>query len=108
MIDKLKTLRILGKEFAIERVAHNVFSGDTLGRCNCTKQTILLRSDLGRDQMADTLLHECLHALDYTMFLDLEERQVHALAGGLYALLRDNPALLLSLMHVGDHTSEGE
>ena len=42
-------------------------------------------------QKRDTLLHEAIHAVDDTMQLDLSEEQVHSLAGGIYALLSDNP-----------------
>jgi hypothetical protein len=52
------------------------------------------RADLNGEARLDTLLHECLHVLDYDMQLDLTERQVHSLAAGIYMILRDNPDFL--------------
>jgi hypothetical protein len=93
----MQTVRILGKIFTIQTVPETEFTGDVWGRICCMKQIIYLRDGSGPDQARETLLHECLHGLDYSMSLGLEEGQVHALAAGLYGLLRDNPPLLALL-----------
>lgn len=48
---------------------------------------------------ADTVLHELIHAIDDVMQLGMKERQVHCVASGVLALLKDNPHLLEYLRH---------
>jgi len=43
---------------------------------------------------ADTLLHEVVHSIDDAMQLKMNERQVHCVATGLIAALKDNPEFL--------------
>lgn len=40
---------------------------------------------------ADTVLHEVLHAIDFTMDLEISEHQIRALATGLIGVFQDNP-----------------
>ena len=40
---------------------------------------------------ADTVLHEVIHAIEYTMDLEMSEHQVRALATGLMGVFQDNP-----------------
>jgi hypothetical protein len=46
--------------------------------------------DVPEDSMADTFLHEVIHATNATYGLDLSETQVMGLAGGLLQVIRDN------------------
>lgn len=39
----------------------------------------------------DTVLHEVIHAIEYTMDLEMSEHQVRALATGLIGVFQDNP-----------------
>jgi hypothetical protein len=86
-------LRILGKTWncrLIDQLPGQNFVGMFIpDRCE-----ILLVKGQDPEQQADTLLHEALHAIDYTLRLELSEQQIHALAAALYALVADNPDLL--------------
>ena len=50
-------------------------------------------------QLADTLLHESIHALDYAVQLNLTEQQVHALAALFINLLKTNKKLTEILLN---------
>lgn len=84
----METIKILSKEY-------KVVYDSTLTCAGLSNHGSLVISyrDQTEDQLIDTLLHECLHALDYACSLDLEERQVHALSALLIDLLRTNPEL---------------
>jgi hypothetical protein len=86
-------VRVLGKIYEIERVSQF----EAAGQCFDAKQLIKVDADLPLELAQDTLIHECIHALDYCMHLEMTERQVSALASGLTALIRDNPQLLAFL-----------
>ena len=85
-----KKLRILGKTYTIE-VAPGITE---YGLCDEENQTIKIRPVKGDDVVKDTLLHECIHAIDFGMHSNLTEEQVQRLGSGLWALLNDNPELL--------------
>ncbi len=92
----IEQLRILGKRYRVRFIDTKPvapFANDTFGQISCMHQTIDIRADQGDDHRCETLLHEAIHALDYDMQTELEERQVHTIAAGLYGLLRDNPDL---------------
>jgi hypothetical protein len=46
--------------------------------------------EVPEDSMADTFLHEVIHATSCTYGCDLTENQVNGLAGGLLQVIRDN------------------
>jgi hypothetical protein len=82
------------------------------GFSNSGDQRIAVRTDLGSDYEAETVLHEVLHqclrvsAVDPDKdakagVADVEERAVAAIAGPLLAALRDNPDLVLYLLDDG-------
>lgn len=93
----MKHIRILGKPFTIERVDPNPL-GEQLGASSAVEQRIIIATGTPPEQEADTLLHEIIHAIDYTIQIDLTERQVHALTGALFAVFRDNPGLAERLL----------
>lgn len=86
-------LRILGKTWNCRFVdpipGHNIFGMYMADRCE-----IHLVKTQDPEQLADTLLHEVLHAIDYTLNMDLTEHQIHVLAAALYAVIADNPELI--------------
>lgn len=88
MID---SLRILGKTYDVIQDDLGMANEGSIGQCSSHKCQIKYSSDQHAQQLKDTILHEAIHAVDYIMHLGLEERQVHALAGGILALLLDNP-----------------
>jgi hypothetical protein len=83
------TVRIIGKTYKLLEVENL----DNQGLCEDDKQQISIRKDLHLESWADTVIHECAHAIDFNMKLGLTERQVHCIGSGLWALLADNPEL---------------
>lgn len=89
-------IRVLGKDYELQLKSEEQQPED-LGLCWEHDQIIAVRHDLPVETFIDTILHECLHAIDYAMQLKLTERQVNGASTGVIALLRDNPALLVML-----------
>ena len=87
-------IRIIGKTYTVEEAPESPLENRCFGRFKAAEGQIILQAGMCDDQVRDTLIHEALHGIDYAMSLDLEEPQVHALAAGVCALFRDNPALL--------------
>ncbi|MCP5015390.1 MAG: SprT family zinc-dependent metalloprotease [Ketobacter sp.] len=89
-----KSCKIVGKRRRIEWGKRIKLDGASVsGACYYDKCLIKVCTKQDPQQMRDTLLHEVIHSLDETLSLDLTEQQVHALAGGLYGLFKDNPPL---------------
>lgn len=86
-------LRLLGKVFRLRYVTNAKDDDDNpcSGMVDIDKQRIIIEDGQGFETERDTILHEALHAIESIMDLGLKERQVHALAGGVLAMLRDNP-----------------
>lgn len=85
----LESIRIIGKTYKLL----NVDNLDVMGLCEDEKQQISIRNGMPLENWADTVIHECAHAIDFNMKLGLTERQVHCIGSGLWALLVDNPDL---------------
>ena len=94
-------LSILGKPYKVEFVPiehiglrDNAEDNDPgMGRTSPENQEIFVRLGQPLESEQDTVLHECLHAVDETLGLQLNEYQVTILATGLLAVLKDNPGL---------------
>lgn len=80
-------LRILGKTWDV--IFGNPRNDGELGECLSEPQIITIKEGLKDEQEASTLLHECIHAIDYQLGLGLTERQVLGLETGIYDLLHD-------------------
>jgi hypothetical protein len=96
MIDALD---ILGKRYRVNFVDRE--EGSDCGLCLYNVCTIEIATGFQCvEQQRDTLLHEVLHAVDHEMNGlggALRERHIRTLATGLYAVLRQNPALVAFL-----------
>jgi hypothetical protein len=84
------SVRILGKHYKIEPMNSHAQDGE-FGACNYAYQLLEYNQKLCIDELKDTILHEMVHVLDHGMQLQLKEEQVHAVATGLYAIIKDNP-----------------
>ena len=84
-----RTLKIDGETWTVERhlVKKNDLETQYFGRTDHYEKKITI--DMSR-RSNSTFLHEIIHAVDVNRHLDLEERQVKALAHGLYAVIIDN------------------
>lgn len=89
-----KKVRILAKDFQVHVLEDGILGGSDLGGVNNVRCQIQLSAAQDSQQMRDTLIHEIIHAVDYAVAAGLEERQVHAIASGMYAVIRDNERLI--------------
>jgi hypothetical protein len=85
------SLNIVGREVPI--IVVDVFP-EQLGEYNYDDYSIKIKSGQHPLAEADTLLHECIHAIDDCFQLKMSERQVYCLAVGVLALLRDNKSMM--------------
>jgi hypothetical protein len=92
-VKRPERVRILGKRFSLSYVSGQPLADDLNGECDTDKQQILVRDGQPLESEQDTVLHECLHAIDEAMGLKMREPQVKGAATGLLAMLKDNPAL---------------
>lgn len=81
------SVRILGKEYEVKVIP----DFEDCGQCDDLKQELRLQANMPMALEQDTLLHEIIHALDFSIKTHMKERQVSALASGLIAVFRDNP-----------------
>ena len=67
-----------------------------LGHTNKEKLIIAIEADQAPSQLADTLIHELVHAMLSSMGLDegTEERVANGLAPDILLLMQDNPELI--------------
>lgn len=85
----ISSVRVIGKTYSLIEVTNL----DNFGLCDDEKQQISIRKGMPLESWADTVIHECAHAIDFNMKLGLTERQVHCIGSGIWALLVDNPEL---------------
>ena len=88
------SLSIVGREVPVKVVEE---LPNQLGEFDYSEYVIKIKS--GQHPLAemDTLLHECIHAIDDCFQLKMSERQVYCLSVGVIALLRDNRDMLACL-----------
>ena len=69
-------------------------AADAYGWCDYDNQTIVVCKAIPKEAMADTFLHECLHAVAHAMDVNWrkEEQVARRLATGLCTLWKQNPA----------------
>jgi hypothetical protein len=78
-----------GKTYAIK-----IVKMDDAGQFNTDSQTIFMSSKTSSaDEIADTLLHEILHAIEHNHGWEYDETRTRRTATALMAILRDNPAV---------------
>jgi hypothetical protein len=83
--------------YRVERWRSEGEAGDRWGECDHGELVIRLRPVIPGTQLADTLIHEILHAIHNVWGLrvgDDEERIVAVTATALLTVFRDNPKLL--------------
>jgi hypothetical protein len=93
-----KSIRVLGKSFAVVLEPAGVLERSNVGLCDSHAQTITVLEGLYPEDERETLLHEVVHAVDEAVFTDLTEHQVGALSRGLLAVFADNPAFAAWLL----------
>ncbi|MHB8182620.1 MAG: hypothetical protein ACYDDN_02555 [Candidatus Desulforudaceae bacterium] len=83
-----ETLKILGLDYTVKQIDDN--ETGQFGTHNGNTQVIRLNINKHPDQIASTLLHEIIEALDTNLELNLTHPQISALEAGLYQVLKDN------------------
>lgn len=90
-------IKILGKAYRLQYVTGEPLGEDELGMCDPNVQAIYVRDGQPSEVEGDTILHECLHALESLLELKLRHEDVVRITTGIHALIRDNPGLLAYL-----------
>lgn len=88
------TIRVFGRTYSFNYETAGGLGQDRMGSCDNTLQIITIDGNQSLVEEADTVLHEVLHAICYTMKLGFpiaEEAAVSALATGLIGVMQDNP-----------------
>lgn len=89
------TIRVFGRTYSFNYETAGGLGQDRVGSCDNIHQIITIDGNQSLVEEADTVLHEVLHAIFYTMKigldLDTEEKCVSALATGLIGVIQDNP-----------------
>ena len=93
-----KRIRILGKYYKIVKDTTPHGESELAGQLIVEKCQIQYMEDQDPQQQRDTVIHECIHAIEETMGLALTEEQVLGLGGGIYALLVENPNFVKWIM----------
>ena len=90
-----KRIRVLNLTFKIKWLDETTHSAaEAYGFCCYDTQTIGITERLEKDQMADVILHEIIHALYFAMGLKEdsdEERVAHGISAGLCTVFKSNP-----------------
>jgi hypothetical protein len=89
-------IHVLGQSFTVTEQPEVLDSDGTplRGLCVANDQVILIDRNQHPETRAETLLHESLHALEEALALELGEDAILRFSRGIFALLRDNPALV--------------
>jgi hypothetical protein len=88
-------LRVLNLTYQIKYVGDTEgVAANADGWCDASNLTIVLCKSLPKESMADTFLHECLHAIGHSMDINWRKEEVVArrVATGLCTLWKQNPA----------------
>jgi len=102
MSDRPTIMRLNGIKWRIRFMSKTELyadSGDTLlGQSKHTDAELQVRSDMPHDRERLILWHEIFHAVENEAGFEFTEGQVRTMAAGLFAVLRDNPALTAWLL----------
>jgi Zn-dependent peptidase ImmA (M78 family) len=98
----IKSIRIGYRTYQIKAWTDlELVTTESYGQCDKQRGIIYVCTHLDDVVIADTLLHEVLHAVWHEYGLqddDREERIVHTLASGLIQVMRDNPQVIRYLL----------
>lgn len=82
------SLKILGHDFKVIMLDDNETSN--YGSMNPNTNTIRVNKNKTQSQIESTFLHEIIEAINQSLEINLEHRQITALEAGLYQVLKDN------------------
>tara|TARA_Y100001963_G_C6597626_1_gene360966 strand:- start:343 stop:741 length:399 start_codon:yes stop_codon:yes gene_type:complete len=86
-------IKVLGLTYKIKFVPLEDVGNDKLGWCDCTTLQLYIGEDQPKSALANTFLHEVIHAINYSMGIASgdEENLTNRLANGLCAVWKENP-----------------
>ena len=89
-------INILGLSYKIKFVPLEDAGNDKLGWCDCTSLQIYIAEDQPKSALANTFLHEVIHAINYSMDISSgdEEKLTTRLANGLCTVWKENKDVL--------------
>ena len=82
-------IKIFARPWTLEFIPAK-YMPDNLGLTYQDEELIIVRDNIAPVSMADTIIHELLHAATDTLALNLTEQQVHQTATALTTVLADN------------------
>jgi len=90
---------ILGFDYQVDIVDEARFTdgAEAAGYCDREKQLIYINASQTNQAVADTLIHECIHAISAALNLDLEEKDVIRWTTSVRNLFRSNPDAIVWL-----------
>ena len=93
---KLRKIKICGHTYKIHYKKELHKDGEDLhGYCDHDTGNIFLDKRLEGSRLAEVLLHECIHAIDLSLNMELGEARVNLLGIEVYRLITDNKLNLL-------------
>ena len=106
-------IRVMGRDFYVKYYGDSPLGHANLGICQNHQFEIHVLATVHPVEEADTLLHELLHAIWYTMSIDCggpmeEEPIVRRLSTGLIGVFLDNPHLLKYFQAIHKAAEEGK
>lgn len=93
----MKTINILGMEYALEWDTNAIQDHQKAGYCASSRCAIGLDSSLEKQRLGETLLHEIVEAIDFELQLDLKHEILSALAFAVYSVIKNNPELFIMI-----------
>lgn len=97
-------VRIMGRDYVVVFDSDSLLGLENLGTCNNHNCVIAVKDGQHPVEEADTLIHEIMHAIWYTMHISGsgagEEEVVRRMASGFMGVLMDNPDLLKYLQAI--------
>ena len=89
----MRDIKIGWKEYKVKEVSSpeiNEGEGEFRGRSLHGLNEIRINKDYSKDDKAETLIHEILHAIDIYIGSDLSEEQITGLSNMIFQVLKDN------------------
>jgi hypothetical protein len=83
-------IKILNRILNIESIDQQLSMESNWGIINHSENKIQIRKDLPENIKMETLIHECIHAIDNQLGLGFDEVMTDRLATGIYSLIFDN------------------
>lgn len=87
------TIRLFGHDVEVRLVTSSHPMDGAFGMVDYRNSLIYISEHQTLPQRASTLLHEIIHYISRTLYLNLTEEQVYGIEAGLFQLLNDNPNL---------------